>query len=151
MADGLIAEVKIKESQAVEKGDLLVCLDDEEIVLELQAAEVRLEAAKPAYEQAKQLFESGQASQEQLLEARSAVQLAELDVRRWQLRLERTRILSPADGKVMMRQELSRGQKVSAGDLLLYIVKQENELTGRDEPGSEEDRVGDAGGAGAPE
>jgi hypothetical protein len=58
--------------------------------------------------------------------------------------------VSPAGERRIWIRPLAPGQKVSAGDLLLYVVKQQDSSTGEAEPAKEENRVGDAGEAGAP-
>ncbi|MHC4675285.1 MAG: biotin/lipoyl-binding protein [Planctomycetota bacterium] len=143
MADGLVAEVKVKQGQKVKKGDLLVKLDNSEILFDLEAAEVDLESAQNRYNvyvetvglEQKLTGKEKEAAVERYLDALSAnpesdvkgaLKRAQLEVKRCKLRLERTRIDSPIDGMVeSVAVGLSRGKKVSAGDELLWIQSEE--------------------------
>jgi multidrug resistance efflux pump len=130
MAAGIVAEVPVKDGQRVKKGDLLVRLDDAEIRIELKAAEVRLATAKEAYAYAKEKHARGLAPQDEYLKAQSELSLAELDVQRWALKLERTQIKSPADGVVILENMANKpvvGHHVEAGMTSLIIIKSQEE------------------------
>ncbi|MBI4580101.1 MAG: biotin/lipoyl-binding protein [Planctomycetes bacterium] len=124
LADGVVLEVKVKDGQAVKKGDLLVQLDDVEIKLDFDAAKVRLQPLREAHDQAQKLHKSNAISASEVEKAATEAHLAEIELQRLMIRLDRTRIASPADGTVRaVEGKLSDliGQRVAAGDLLLYI------------------------------
>ncbi|HEY3244136.1 MAG TPA: M56 family metallopeptidase [Phycisphaerae bacterium] len=132
-ADGIVARNLLKLEQPVKKGDLLVQLDDAEIAIELEAAKVRLKAAEMEFGRAKAQNDSGRTSGEELLKAETALRLAQIEVQRWELRLTRTRITSPADGIYKgSSRDISIGKKISAGDevLTLEVAQPSNEPAG---------------------
>ncbi|NLE62123.1 MAG: biotin/lipoyl-binding protein, partial [Planctomycetes bacterium] len=127
-ADGVVAEVKVREGQAVKKDDLLVQLDAEEIKLERMAAQVKYDQAQTELERLAKLKEHSAVGQFEYQKVATDAKLAEIEVRRLDLRLSRTRITSPADGKVRATEGSVSdlvGQRVTAGDLLLYIEPSE--------------------------
>ncbi len=120
-ADGLIATVKVKMGQPVKKGQLLVQLDSADMEIEFAAAEVRLDSARAKFERAAELAKQKAIAQHERRELEAEVRLADLDVRRWRLRLERTRITSPVDGVVTMVTGPA-GKKVTAGEQVAIIA-----------------------------
>lgn len=123
-ADGVGAEVKVQDGQTVKKDDLLVQLDAEEIKLERMAAQVKYDQAQTELERLAKLKEHSAVGQFEYQKVAADAKLAEIEVRRLDLRLSRTRITSPADGKVWAAEgNLSDlvGKRVTAGDLLLYV------------------------------
>lgn len=125
LVDGIIAEVKVRPGQKVKQGELLVKLDGDLVTRELEAAMGRMRMLSTHAEHFRALPE-GLVSRLELLAAATEAELAELEVRRWDLRLERTRITSPVDGVVAeMPEERVHaliGQRVTAGDVILHIA-----------------------------
>ncbi len=128
-AAGIIAEVTVKDGKEVKKGDLVVRLDDEETQIEIKAAEVKVGAAHDAYARTKLLTERGTTSTEELSRLQAEQTLAELDLMRWKLRLERTRVTSPVDGVVShssdgkpVPPETLIGKKVEPGDTVMTVI-----------------------------
>jgi multidrug efflux pump subunit AcrA (membrane-fusion protein) len=123
-ADGVVAEVKVQDGQTVKKGDLLVQLDAAETALELQAADVRAQQARIQLDRLEKLKGQNTVSESEYQKAVADAKLAEIEMRRIQLRLARSRITSPADGTVRAAEgglpDLV-GKRVTAGDLLMYV------------------------------
>lgn len=76
-------------------------LDDAEIALELQSAELAYRAAEEALADARFRNEKGLTPSDEVAKLKAAWQLAEIELKRCRLRLERTVITSPADGFVV--------------------------------------------------
>jgi beta-lactamase regulating signal transducer with metallopeptidase domain/biotin carboxyl carrier protein len=121
LANGVVSALLIEQSAQVKKGDLLVKLDSAEIELALQAAQVRLESAMRKRATLSSWVELGRAEGAELDEAGDAVRLAEIELRQWQLRLERTEIRSPEAGEATL-QNVAVGSAISAGTQVAYIT-----------------------------
>jgi beta-lactamase regulating signal transducer with metallopeptidase domain/biotin carboxyl carrier protein len=122
-AEGMVKEIVAKPGQTVHKGDLLARLDDEEIKIELDDAKARLESARQQAALEKRRYEQGLGDQIPYLKAEEAAKLAEIDIRRWTLRLERTQIKSPCDGVISQLSPPERmpGQRVNVGDTVAIV------------------------------
>lgn len=131
-ADGVVAEILVKDGQQVRAGDLVARLDSEEIKLELAAAELRYSSAAPLAKLAKGKHEKGLIAEEEMRKAESEAGLAEIDLRRCQLRLKRTEIRSTWDGKICGDRYTRTlgatnllalvGKRVVAGDPVVEIL-----------------------------
>ena len=149
-ADGLVMEVKVKNGQTVKKGDVLVRLDNEDSRIDLDAAKIRFDECsrklKRLQDLEKALVPPGQELAEGREKAESSMRLAELEVRRCQLRLDRTQIKSPVDGVVVGRGApendvaMLANQQVKVGELLMHI--QPAEQTGSTDTTAPRLRVG---------
>lgn len=128
LVEGIIAEVKCQVGQDVKKGDILVQLDDAELKLAYSAAGIRSQQADKELQRAREQHRSGFIPSEQLAEKEAAYQLAAVELQRCELRLQRTRIVSPADGKVRVAgSELASelgilvGKRITPGETILMI------------------------------
>jgi len=147
--DGLVVDVRVVDSQAVRRGDVLVTIDPTDANLALTQAEADLARAKA--QQAAALADaeragidlkrrlplagSGSISGDELTHvkngstmatsalqaARATVALAEARVERARLDLERTVIRAPIDG-VVARREVQLGQRIQPSLPLLSVV-----------------------------
>ena len=132
---GRVTQVLIKDNQLVKKGDVLALIDDKDYTFKRDEARADEIAAQADYEEAlkdnlryKQLLAHEEisrqefdhttlkvsSSQAQFMHAQARLNLAQLD-------LERTRIISPIDGKVSARS-VETGQYVQVGQALMSIV-----------------------------
>ena len=132
---GTIQEVKVKDTEAVKKGDILVIIDDTDAKLtcaklnaDLVRAEANLSSAKIDYDRRAALVESGSVSKEELTDSENALKVSQAirdsskaAVDQAQVDLERTIVRSPVDGVVAKRQ-VQLGQRVQAGAPLLSVV-----------------------------
>lgn len=121
LADGIVTGINVEPGQRIKKGDVLVRLDDAEIRIELESARARFDEANKACRRMKLMVDSGKAPTSELEQAESAARLAQFDVARWSLRMDRTRVCSPADGVVYtVVPELN--SRVRAGDVIAKIL-----------------------------
>lgn len=114
---GRVVEVMVAEGDAVEQGQTVARLDDEEVVHQLEI--LRVEALKRRTELAR-LIGSGD---------ESAARVAELELQRVnrqidliQARLRKTEITAPLDGRVLTRRPADRlGDVLQRGDVFCQI------------------------------
>lgn len=126
--DGYLEEIKFRDGQLVEKGDVLFVIDQrpykialEQARAELESAQTRLELAEKELRRAQGLRSSGAVSQElidrrnqEFLSARSAVSSAEAALHAAQLNLEFTKVKAPVSGKIS-ENFVSVGNLISGG------------------------------------
>lgn len=132
--NGLITEIHIAEGDAVEKGQILVSIDDEKLRRQLAAGTAALRAATVwrddglrEYKRIQGLFEQGIETQTALdtteavyLAAEAEVARTEAEVQLLQARLDDTRIFAPFDG-VISEYSVDPGDYVQAGDYLATL------------------------------
>jgi len=147
--DGPVAAVNVVDSQAVQRGDILIVIDDTDTKLALRQAEADLARAQAQVTSAtadlersgidlqrrQALVASGSVSGDELTHvingahdaraslnaARAAVALAQARVDKAKVDLGRTVIRSPIDG-VIARREVQLGQRVQPSTPLLSVV-----------------------------
>lgn len=137
--NGYIEEIKFKDGELVEKGDILFIIDQRPFQIDLKQAEAQLEQAKAEEKQAESAFdrvrslrESKAISQEEyeqreqaLFVAKARVEAARANVNQAQLNLEFTVVRAPISGKVS-EDYVNVGNLISGGNaqatLLTTIV-----------------------------
>lgn len=138
LADGIVTEVLVEAGQSVKKGDLLFRLDDAEAKIELASAMIRLQTARANLEVMKELVKRkapNMVDHAEVNKAEAAPRLAELDVQKWKLLVERCEIRSPADGMIRFADIMAGsnqqqspeqliGKAVTAGETLMYVERQ---------------------------
>lgn len=114
---GFVAEVAVKENQAVAAGDLLVRLDDRELKAKLQQSEADLAAALA------NAGEKGRTglTEAQLAAARAQVAQAEAAVATLDATLANSRILAPFAGVVTLRHR-EPGEIAGAGAAVVTLM-----------------------------
>ena len=129
----LVTEVRVKDNQAVRKGEVLFVLDRPRYELALRQAQAAVAGAEVALAQAKRESERNRnlkdlATTEQLEEGQSKVDqlVAQLNGARVQrdiarLNLDRTTVYAPVDG-IVTNVELQPGDYASAGRQVLALV-----------------------------
>jgi multidrug resistance efflux pump len=131
---GLVKDVLVRDNQSVQKGDVLLRVDQDRFVLALQLAEAAVAGQKASLEQAQrdsaryqqlgkdvtseQKIEQAQAAQD-VADAGYQQALANRDVAK--LNLKRTEIVAPANG-VVTNVDLNPGDYVSAGKPVMALV-----------------------------
>lgn len=170
---GTIAEVRVRDTQAVKRGDILAVIDptdakltlaqadasEKRAVAQLTSAEADLERARIDLTRRQALVASGSVSGDELTRAKNAhasaqatlsamkAAIAEIRARREQaeIDLNRTVIRAPVNG-VVARRQVQLGQRVSAGTPLLSLIPvQEMHVDANFKEGQLEDvRVGQA-------
>ena len=123
MVSGQVAQVVVKDTQTVHRGDVLVRIDDRDAKIALAQAEAELAKAKRQY---KQTAANSSSLNSQVVvradEINSAkAQVAQAHVEQAQLDLERTVIRAPVDG-VVTRRNIQVGQRVAPGTSMMMIV-----------------------------
>lgn len=119
--DGIVAAIHFQEGERVEKGRLLVQLDDSKLAAALAEAEANLKLSEANYARAKELFADKLISRQEYDQTASAlaVHQAAVDLRRRQLR--DTRVYAPFAGVVGARQ-ISPGQVITRNTTLTWLV-----------------------------
>jgi membrane fusion protein, multidrug efflux system len=119
--DGVVQEIGFEEGQKVEKGQLLVRLDETRLAATLAQAEANFKLAQANYERAKQLFDEKLISQQEFEQNAATFQAnqANLDFTRRQLK--DARILAPFEGVVSSRQ-VSPGQIISKNSIISWLI-----------------------------
>jgi membrane fusion protein (multidrug efflux system) len=146
---GIVREVRVTDTQAVKRGDVLVTLDDIDARLALAQAEAdrtraaaQLAAAKADFDKARldlsrrdALLASGSVSADEVTKARNAFEVATAQLgnaeaglklasarqEQAQVNLDRTVIHASVDG-VVAKRTVQAGQQVQAGSPLLTVV-----------------------------
>lgn len=132
---GRVAEVLVNLGDTVEKGDLLVQLEDREARLQVEqaraaVAQARAQAAEANrnLERVEKLFAGGAVSRQQVDQATTGAQLArgqlqaaEAALALAQTNLDNTRVLAPARG-VISRRSVEPGALISLGVTLFELV-----------------------------
>jgi membrane fusion protein, multidrug efflux system len=120
-AEGIVQEVSFNEGQQVEKGQLLLTLDESKWEAALSEAEAQLKLSTANFERAKQLFQDKLISQQEFDQTASAFEVnrASVDLKRRQLK--DARIYAPFAGIVGARQ-ISPGQVVTRNTTITWLV-----------------------------
>lgn len=133
---GRLAEVRVREGDRVETGDLLATLDTERLlarraeqVAALAEAEARLALASATLERLRGVVESGGVSRQGLDEARegrrtasAAVELARQRVAGIDVELAKSRLLAPFDGTLVERMA-DEGRVMATGEPVLRLLE----------------------------
>lgn len=100
---GKVTDIRFEEGQRVERGQLLVKINDEQLQARLQQAEYRLRLAEDREQRQVTLLEKGGISQEEYDATLNEVNVlrAELDLIRAEI--NRTEVRAPFDGRVGLR------------------------------------------------
>ena len=119
--DGLVQEINFAEGERVEKGRMLVKLDETKLAASVAEAEANLKLSQANYDRAQQLFQDKLISQQEFEQTASifAVNRAGVDLKRRELR--DARIYAPFAGIVGARQ-ISPGQVITRNTTLTWVV-----------------------------
>jgi len=117
---GLIREIGFTEGRAVEAGQLLVRIDDEELSARLEARRYDLALAQSRVARRLELFSERYISEDDYEEALNTRNALEAEVRALEAALRRTRIVAPFDGVVGLR-EVSPGAYIEPATLITTI------------------------------
>jgi membrane fusion protein (multidrug efflux system) len=119
--EGVVEEINVKEGQRVEKGQLLLKLDESKLAAALAEAEANFILSRANYERAKQLLKDKLISQQEFeqLTAQFEANQASIELKRRQLK--DARVFAPFGGTVGARQ-ISPGQVISRTTTLTWLV-----------------------------
>jgi RND family efflux transporter MFP subunit len=120
-AVGVITDLSLATGGYVEKGAVLVRLQDEEQTIALEKARIQLDDARAEEVRIKQLQSSGATTEVRLRETELALRSAELAVRQAEFDLAQRQIVAPISGWVGIL-DLQTGDRVNAQDVLLTIT-----------------------------
>lgn len=117
---GRVQTIGFEEGQRIEKGELLISIDDSIHRAEFNQAEARLKFSQASYDRAVDLEGRGAGTQRALDETSSKLQedRATLDLAR--ARLERTEIRAPFSGVIGIRR-ISPGDYITAGQEIVNL------------------------------
>jgi RND family efflux transporter MFP subunit len=118
---GVISAVYVDEGQLVKKGQLLARLDPQEIDAQVQQAEAGLNKRKRDLARVERLYADSVATLEQVQDLRTAVELAEADLKMAAFNQQYAEIYAPSRGKVL-RRFAERGEVISAGAPVLRLA-----------------------------
>lgn len=135
MTSGIVKEIRVMDTQHVEKGDVLVVLDDTDARLALSRAEAGIKRAEANLKHSKLDFERKEfllskkaGSAEDVTVAENALRVAEAELAQAQvdgeqakINCERTMIKAPMSG-IVSKRDVQLGQRVDAGKYMLSIV-----------------------------
>ena len=120
-ATGIVAEVLVKEGDTVEKGQPLVRLNDEVEKLELERSSKVLEKAKFDHEAAEKLLAEKIGTREDALKKRIEHDLATLQQKAAQVRLDQRTIRAPIQG-IVVKRDKEPGEAVLLNETVAQIV-----------------------------
>lgn len=109
--EGLVTELRVREGDRVQRGDVLAQLDDRQLSAQLAEAQARLVEAEGQWRRARTLVQEGLITEADGDAARAAYEVARARVEALRTRLSFTRITAPVDGVVTVRH-------VELGDLV---------------------------------
>lgn len=119
--DGMIEEVLFEEGQQVQKGDLLLRLEESKLAATLAEAEANFNLSKANHERAKQLFEDDLISKQEFDQVGSSFSLNQATVQLRKRQLADTKIIAPFTG-VLGARNVSPGQVISKNTTLTWLV-----------------------------
>ncbi|HHJ51535.1 MAG TPA: efflux RND transporter periplasmic adaptor subunit [Phaeodactylibacter sp.] len=97
---GRMTELKVREGQAVHKGQLVAVFDLSELEKQLAELETSLELARDLYERQQRLWDQQIGSEVQLLQAKNRVERLEKSKEALEARLAKARVYAPLSGQV---------------------------------------------------
>lgn len=119
--DGIVQEILFEEGAVVEKGRLLLRLDETKLSAELADAEARLRLYEATFARSKELYRDQLISQQEYDQASSSFEVgkATVELRRRQLR--DARVFAPFQGRTGSRS-VSPGQVITRNTTITWLV-----------------------------
>lgn len=117
---GVIAKIYVKEGDAIGKGQLLATVLTSEVDARANQAGLVLEKARRDYERVNKLYLDSVATLEQLQNAKTALHIAEQDIKSVEFNQQHSRIYAPASGYVLAKMA-NEGQVVGPGTPVLQV------------------------------
>lgn len=119
-SSGEVTSVNFEPGQFVRKGDVLVELDHRKETLAVEQAALQLEDAERLYDRYRRSAGSGAVLPTALDTARTAAELAHVELRRARVALDDRTIKAPFDGHVDST-DIDRGDRVTPGTLITTL------------------------------
>ena len=120
-SDGIVREILFTEGERVEKGAVLVKLDQTKFAANLAQIEANFKLAEANFERSKQLFGAKLISQQEFDQAASAIQAAQANLEFTRRQLQDATIYAPFSG-VMSSREISPGQLISRNTIVSWLI-----------------------------
>lgn len=120
---GMVAQVLVRRTSRVQKGDLLLQLDDRIAQADLAKAVISRDITNEKLKRAEALTQGRSISADEIATLRADAAMAEVEHQRAQLQVARTKILAPFDGTVA-DISTEAGQLINAQPLLSLIETQ---------------------------
>lgn len=117
---GVVKAVNFKANERVERGRVLIQLEDDVQRADLEAANTALALNQRALERAEQLVRSGTGTQSALDSARAAAQTSQADVAKLQAVLNQKQLVAPFSG-VMGIPKVELGQFIQPGTIVASL------------------------------
>lgn len=111
-ATGKVTNISFQEGKPVEKGELLLKINDSELQAQLTRAKYRLDLATEREERQRKLLEKGGISQEDYDATLNQVNVLKSEVQLIRSQIEKTEIRAPFDGRVGLKY-ISEGSYIS--------------------------------------
>ena len=118
---GVIKELKVKEGEHVNRGDLIMRLDTEDKQAAVHMAETMVQQRKAEADAAERLAGGGNAPKLQVDQARAALAAAEAQLESAKAELARQEIYAPFNG-VIDRVPVERGSSILAGGEVATLI-----------------------------
>ena len=119
--EGIVQDILFGEGQRVEKGQLLIRLDETKIATALAEAESNFKLSQANFERAKQLFKGQLISQQDYDQVTASFDVNQATVDRRKRELKDTRICAPFAG-IMGARIISPGQVIARDAVLSWLV-----------------------------
>lgn len=120
-AEGIVREILFEEGQRVEKGQVLVRLDQTKFEANLAQIEANFQLAKANFERSKQLYEDKLVSQQEFDQSASAYRSAEANLDFTKRQLQDAVIFAPFSG-IMGARQISPGQLISKNTIVSWLI-----------------------------
>jgi len=119
--DGTIQEILFREGQPVEKGQLLIRLDETKLAADVAEFESNFKLGQANFERARQLAQEKLISQSEYDQAAATFDVRQATLNRKLRELKDTRITAPFSGVIGARN-VSPGQVIARNTLLTWLV-----------------------------
>lgn len=121
--DGRVVELNFASGQTVNKGDVLIRLDDREVRADYAAVQARLKDAQRQLARAEKLKASRSISQSQVDSLRTDLDVARSELASLRVLLDNHQIIAPISGRIGIRDTtvgtyLEKGQEISTLDAM---------------------------------
>jgi membrane fusion protein (multidrug efflux system) len=120
--DGKIVALPFKEGGAVDNGQLIAQLDDEQLRAERDRAQAVRDQRQVTFERIRAIVEQGAGSKQDLDDASAALKVAEADLALASARLSKTQISAPFAGIVGAKQ-VSIGEFIRSGQTITDLAQ----------------------------
>jgi membrane fusion protein (multidrug efflux system) len=119
--DGIVREILFQEGQPVQRGDLLLQLDDTKLTADLAEATAKLKLYEADFARARHLLEDRLISQQEYDQAASAFEAGQATVELRKRQLHDARVTAPFAGTTGARR-ISPGQYITRNTVVTWLV-----------------------------